>query len=573
MASNSPTSTDAAVLAAWVPVVASVDLPALDTLASDELLTLMGELEAVRARVDLLALAATRVFVTRLTDRARDELPVDVSAGRRVDEICEAERVAADEISLATGLGARASAERISFSTASAMRTARLRGAMATEGLAWWRAAEVFARCAPLDDTTADNLAREVLAPDRSGLACGVHSSGFFRGRLRRFLAKHLPATTRRRDAIAQRTVRVDLNDDGVGTLQVTGDAGRVIAAESRVKCLARRLRKEGDPRTIAQLTSDITLDLLLRGSTTDLDDAYPGGLPPARVTVTVPLTTLLALSPEPGLIAGAHSTFTGGWVPADVARAIAHAPGTTWRRLVTDGLGVAYALDAHARPAPDPVTAASLESRSFAVPGYVPPIPMRRFVEARDGVCRAPGCTVPAVGCDLDHDRDHRQGGPTSPSNLSAKHRRHHNHKTRMYWSTSHDPETHAITWTLSTGRQVTTWPTSYPSGYDDLDGDTVSAYQSVAHREGACPQSSRTSRVDAPTPAEAALIAAIHRHVDAAHSRLAGVTPHSRAGTGHQPGHTAYIPRGDRIITPLVIPPPPRPHVEPSDPGDPPF
>lgn len=84
-----------------------------------------------------------------------------------------------------------------------------------------------------------------------------------------------------------------------------------------------------------------------------------------------------------------------------------------------------------------------------------------------RDGTCRAPGCEVPADSSDLDHDVDWASdgtGGPTAETNLAAKHRGHHNLKTRGWWSTEQDPDG-VIQWTTATGRRYTT----YPYVYDD--------------------------------------------------------------------------------------------------------
>ena len=53
---------------------------------------------------------------------------------------------------------------------------------------------------------------------------------------------------------------------NGTGSLTVTGEAGRVAAAMERVDDVARRLRGDGDSRTLTQLRSDVALDLLLYG-------------------------------------------------------------------------------------------------------------------------------------------------------------------------------------------------------------------------------------------------------------------------------------------------------------------
>ncbi|ACQ82061.1 HNH endonuclease [Beutenbergia cavernae DSM 12333] len=89
-------------------------------------------------------------------------------------------------------------------------------------------------------------------------------------------------------------------------------------------------------------------------------------------------------------------------------------------------------------------VTDAELEAwrRATAVPGaatewdagretYHPPAALARLVRARDGTCVAPGCSVPATSCDLDHVVSFPLG-PTDAWNLRPLCRRHHLLKTR---------------------------------------------------------------------------------------------------------------------------------------------
>ena len=160
--------------------------------------------------------------------------------------------------------------------------------------------------------------------------------------------------------------------------------------------------------------------------------------LPPAHVAVTVGLSTLLGLDREPGLLGGADGQ---DYLDAETIRAAAMAAGSTWRRLVTD-----------------PLTGHAVELSTTA---YRPGDRLTRAVWARDQECRVPGCTTPAHRSDLDHDIDHDRGGPTDLSNLSAKHRRHHNHKTSGRWRSTRDGD--LITWTTAAGRTYTSHPADY--------------------------------------------------------------------------------------------------------------
>ena len=81
----------------------------------------------------------------------------------------------------------------------------------------------------------------------------------------------------------------------------------------------------------------------------------------------------------------------------------------------------------------------------------------MRSHVEAVDGTCRAPGCTVPAARCDLDHDVPWPHG-PTDVGNLTSKHRQHHNLHTHGHWSVQR--EGGRVRWRTKAGRVYDTYP-----------------------------------------------------------------------------------------------------------------
>jgi hypothetical protein len=163
----------------------------------------------------------------------------------------------------------------------------------------------------------------------------------------------------------------------------------------------------------------------------------FVGQAPPARVSVLVSLGTLLGEEHGVGEIPGY------GFISGDHARQLASARGSVWRRIVTD-----------------PVTGAALDVTTHR---YRPTAAMAQTVAALDAICRAPGCTTSAHRCDVDHDRPW-PAGPTRISNLSAKHRRHHNHKTRGTWRATTDPDG-TILWRTLSGRTYLT----RRHGYDD--------------------------------------------------------------------------------------------------------
>ena len=161
--------------------------------------------------------------------------------------------------------------------------------------------------------------------------------------------------------------------------------------------------------------------------------DVRGAGADRARVSVVVSLGTLLGEEHGVGEIPGY------GFISGDHARQLATARGSVWRRIVTD-----------------PVTGAALDVTTHR---YRPTAAMAQTVAALDAICRAPGCTTSAHRCDVDHDRPW-PAGPTRISNLSAKHRRHHNHKTRGTWRATTDPDG-TILWRTLSGRTYLTRPT----------------------------------------------------------------------------------------------------------------
>ncbi len=126
-------------------------------------------------------------------------------------------------------------------------------------------------------------------------------------------------------------------------------------------------------------------------------------------MNITTNLETLLGLANDPAALEG-H-----GLITAAVARALAFAEGSTWRRLVTD-----------------PVDGQLLD---YGRTVYAPPAPLRKHVRAHDVTCRTPNCPQPAVRCDLDHLIEYPVGA-TSEENLCAECRRHHRLKHEGRWT-----------------------------------------------------------------------------------------------------------------------------------------
>ncbi|ULN41354.1 HNH endonuclease [Mycolicibacterium crocinum] len=94
--------------------------------------------------------------------------------------------------------------------------------------------------------------------------------------------------------------------------------------------------------------------------------------------------------------------------------------------------------------------------------PQYRPSTALDEWVRMRDMTCRFPNCDVPAELCDVDHTIAW-PFGPTHPSNLACKCRKHHLLKTFWAgWSDRQNPDG-TIVWTSPTGRTYTTRPGSH--------------------------------------------------------------------------------------------------------------
>ena len=365
-----------------------------------------------------------------------------------------------DEVALACGLTTPSASRMISFGYDRTRRSATLREHLWSGSLPLEQAAWIFAQTRELPDEVADEIAARVLAPRH--LDEGTPGAREIRSRLAQQLQLHDPEATQNATdkAMRQRDVWTELHRDGTATLSFRGDPGVVTAASDRVRSIAKALKAAGDARTQSQLRADLAAALICHGQLTSPEhqsqiDAVAQASPPsecgtcravrageltayprAKVTLVMTFATLIGADDATGEIPG-H-----GHLPAHVARSIALSAGSTWQRLIVDEVtGTAHTLDTKR---------------------YQPTDAQRAFVHARDHDCRGPDCTTPASQSDLDHDTPWPEG-TTSISNLSAKHRRCHQHKTAQQWQSERDPYDDTILWTTRTGRQHLSAPHDY--------------------------------------------------------------------------------------------------------------
>jgi Domain of unknown function (DUF222) len=406
--------------------------------------------------------------------------------------------------------------------------------------------------------------AAEALVLDRAG---SLTPAGL-RSAIARAVMQVAPEKARKRREQAAREARVErwAEDSGNGGL-----AGRelppaqVLAADQRVSAWARQLRKAGLDGTMDELRARAYLDLLLGtdsrplGSGTDghgadgrggpEDDADPGGggsgppgpdrpgtpapagplagvIPPGfagKVTLTIPLATLLGLAGRPGEMAGI------GPVDPDLARDLAAAaarnPRSAWCVTITDADGHAIghgcarpepangrqdrAKRATPRPpgGPDPPPRDSGGSRftftatdqpgppggygswrlatgipgqpGLIVPleaittepcehrhqarGHDPGVMLRHLAQVRHATCTGPACRRPAIRADFEHNTAYEAGGRTCLCNGNPKCRHDHRMKQDPRWKAEQLPGGH-VRWTTPSGRQYTTEPTRHP-------------------------------------------------------------------------------------------------------------
>lgn len=96
----------------------------------------------------------------------------------------------------------------------------------------------------------------------------------------------------------------------------------------------------------------------------------------------------------------------------------------------------------------------------------------MRAYIQARDGVCRFPGCSIRAVNCDIDHVEEYGLGGKTTARNAQCLCRRHHNLKTSKAVDCEISGDA-SVSWILEDGTKVVTLPEGIFSA-DRLFGQT---------------------------------------------------------------------------------------------------
>jgi hypothetical protein len=220
------------------------------------------------------------------------------------------------------------------------------------------------------------------------------------------FLSDPEEASVRYGEAVRNRFVSVQGNEFGTASLEGSDlPPDRAEAAYRRLTRLARKLKRNGEERTMDQLRADLLLELLL-GEKAEERSTSVGG----SVELRVDLETLAGLSEAPGELLGF------GPVIADLARQVAtEQVHCEWSFVVTD-----------------PETGMPIHT---GVTRRRPRRETRRLVEARNPTCVFPGCRRSSRNSDLDHRLQWSEQGPTCECNLVPLCRRHHLCRHRLGW------------------------------------------------------------------------------------------------------------------------------------------
>ncbi len=222
-----------------------------------------------------------------------------------------------------------------------------------------------------------------------------THTTAQLKAKLNRFIARWETTDAAVKEERSKRSVWVNHQDDGMSFLTAYIPTPDALVIDAM---LTERAKATSDDRTLDQRRADLFVEQM-RG----VADGHSTSSR-AVIGITVPVTSLASMNNVPG------DSFDGSFaLPAQMVRELTEEPGTLWFRILTDPLG--RVLD-------------TTEPRPF------PSDALRTAVQARDGTCRFPTCTRPAIESDLDHEIP-RPHGPTSGDNLRALCRRHHNIKT----------------------------------------------------------------------------------------------------------------------------------------------
>ncbi|TLM87277.1 DUF222 domain-containing protein [Pseudarthrobacter sp. NamE5] len=356
-------------------------------------------------------------------------------ADRSFDEVSVVEEIAGVLTVSSASAGALVMQSRKICSLPPAM------NALACGAISWMHARIIADETEGLDRSGAEALVAHFFNPDSPkparAAAPGELIPARFRRKVRVWRERHHPETLEKRHAKGRADRRMEYAPDRDGmawvSLYLPGDTA--CAIWNKATDFARGLQGPTEPRTLAQLRSDIASGLLLGGGTGQAANGDSRGhidgevpTPRTEVLVTVPVFALLGLTDEPALLDGY------GPIPASMAR-----------KLTSDGAGSFY------RVLVDPRDGAPLE---IGRTSYRLTKAMRKVLQLRDGKCTFPGCSNHSLDTETDHLTAWHHGGTTGISNLGQLCRKHHHLKHASGWTPGRAQQNEPPGWTSPTGR-----------------------------------------------------------------------------------------------------------------------
>ncbi|MGH1563741.1 DUF222 domain-containing protein [Mumia sp. DW29H23] len=385
-----------------------------------------GHLAEVARRRAAAEAAETRALLAA-DDAAHREAAAEASGLRRQLHV----RAARVDIAVAAGFSEGQLRARLTEARAVRERLPRVWAAAGEGSLDGYRVhliAETLGRLG--EDASVERLDERVVPY----AAC--HTTVELKAWLRRFVARAEPDADAERAARARadRQVSVRHGDDGMSELWALLPTLQAATLDARLRREAQRLPDDG--RTLAQKRADLLAAWATGPAATA--DQTPSVRPSVDVAVLVTAEALAGASDEPVV------SSDGAWVvPVRELRDLigaGRADNVFWHRLLTDPVGRTLDHTYLGRFAPDLLA---------------------RAIRFRDGVCQAPGCTVPAERCDLDHRRPWPDGR-TRGDDLWPLCRRHHVLKSHGYLvpvsreGPVGDGGSYEFGWRLPSGQQV---------------------------------------------------------------------------------------------------------------------
>ena len=206
----------------------------------------------------------------------------ELTDGQRARWRAETKRAACAEVQARLGMGVAQARHLVGLACAPVGVRAAVLGALDRGEVSWDMARAFWRRCGSLEAdgsllvaeglfcTDPHVVVAERLTPEGELRQGSWHEADYTAALAReatRAEGSDVVAERERRSrAYRERRARITVHDDGTATLEATGPAISLIAAHARVERAARLLRKQGDPRTLDQLRSDVLTAFLVHG-------------------------------------------------------------------------------------------------------------------------------------------------------------------------------------------------------------------------------------------------------------------------------------------------------------------